>query len=199
MNADSTDPLPADGILATVPAADPDDTAEMIPGSMSMSMPDDTEEAPADSPDDAPEDPLPDSYPGEYDVSEDAYITHDYNCTELEALYEEAPGTLGGSDMMYILDLCKRGEISTTEEVTAAIEKYEGPNPTVDDQIANLADKICAKALVAKEETEVLAEINAACAVDPRDNDHILDLIPKLHAEQHPEAEEDDEGKVILL
>ena len=104
-----------------------------------------------------------------------------FDCSTLQQLSENSPATLEGSDLARIKDDCDEGIISTAEEVARAIEEYEAPNPSMDDQIDITATGICENAPTLMDD-QVMKEIKEACEEDPRKNEHIVDLAGRLQA-----------------
>ena len=96
---------------------------------------------------------------------------------------------------MLIKQHCDEGMISTADEVAETIEAFESPfNPTVDEQLALMADEICIKALNATATDEDLEEIQAACKEDPRDDEKVVDSMNRVAAKHAPV-----EGTFVLL
>ena len=118
----------------------------------------------------------PDTYP--FNITD----PNDVDCAYLQALYGKVPELFGGSDMMVIEQMCENGEISTAEDVTQAFEEFEGPNPKLDEQIVLMATNICEKTLGHSDDS--LTAIQEACAEDPRDDEHIVDLTVIYQAQQ---------------
>ena len=97
--------------------------------------------------------------------------------------------------MLVIEQMCENGEISTAEDVKHALEEYEGPDPTLDEQIVLMATKICKKSL--GQSDAALTAIQEACAEDPHDDEGIVDLAIQYQAEQS--STNSTEGMFILL
>ena len=113
------------------------------------------------------------------------------DCSALQELSETAPAILEGSDLAIIKEKCGQGIISTADQVAKAVEEYEGPNPSLDDQIAIMAADICEK--VSTLDDQVTTEIKEACGEDPCDDEHVVDAAAKLQAQHSP-----TEGNIVL-
>ena len=119
------------------------------------------------------------------------FSPENFDCLALQELSETAPGILQGSDLAIIKEKCDQGIISTSDEVVKAVAEYEGPNPSLDDQITIMATDICEEASTMDDQS--LNEIKEACAENPRDDEHVVDVAAKLQAQQSP-----TEGDIVL-
>lgn len=136
----------------------PDDFSMSMP--MSMSMPDE-------------------QYYSGYDSALD--------CSVLQQMWQTDPKSIEGSDLMIIKKYCDEGLLSTAAEVAKAIQAFEGPsNPTVDEQLALLADQVCHDS--SNVTSEDLNEVHVACEEDPRDDEKVIDAIARLASKGSPEA-----------
>jgi len=106
------------------------------------------------------------------------------DCPALQELSKSAPTILEGSDLAIIKDKCDQGIISTADQVAKAVDDYEGPNPSLDDQIAIMAAEICDK--VSTLDDQVTTEIKEACGENPRDDESVVDVAAKLQAQNSP-------------
>ena len=116
-----------------------------------------------------------------------------FDCFALQQMWNDDPKSIEGSDLMLIKQHCDEGIISTAEEVAQAIEDFESPfNPTVDEQLAIMAQDICANVPNANDED--LEEVQAACKEDPRDDEKVVDALARFKSKYSP-----DEGAFILF
>jgi len=109
------------------------------------------------------------------------------DCPAIQKLSKTDPALVEGSTMAIIKDKCDQGIISTADEVTKALKDWEGPNPNLDNQIANMATDICEKVSTIDEQSST--EIKEACGEDPRDHEHVVDVAAKLQAQHSPPPE----------
>ena len=119
------------------------------------------------------------------------FSSESFDCSALQELSETAPAILQGSDLAIIKEKCDQGLIFTADEVAEAVEEYEGPNPNLDNQITIMATDICEKASTMDD--QFLKGIKEACAADPRDDEHVVDVATKLQAQHSP-----TEGDIFL-
>ena len=109
------------------------------------------------------------------------------DCSALQQRWKTDPRSIEGSDLMLVKQYCDEGLISTAAEVSEVIEAFEGPdNPTVDEQLALLADQACEDSSNVNDED--LDEVHAACGEDPRDNEKVVDVLARLANKGSPEA-----------
>ena len=102
------------------------------------------------------------------------------------ALQQMDPRSISGSDLMIIRDYCDEGLLSTADEVAEAIDAFELPgNPSIDEQFAAMANETCGHA--SNETHQDFAEVQAACAEDPRDDEAVIDALTRLSARYSPE------------
>ena len=121
----------------------------------------------------------------------DVRYNTDIDCFTLQEMWNTDPKSIEGSDLMIIKDYCDQGLLSTAAEVAEAIEAFEGPfNPTIDEQLAIMADQICANAPL--ETDEEYGEIRNACEEDSRDDEKVVDALARFSVQHFPE-----EGTVV--
>ena len=102
------------------------------------------------------------------------------DCSALQQIWNNDPKSIEGSDIMVIEKHCEEGLLSTAQEVAQAIQEFELPgNPSIDEQFAVMADKVCDNAPLKTEDYE---EVRAACDEDPRDNEKVVDALIRLAA-----------------
>eukprot|EP00956_Cyclotella_meneghiniana_P012460 scaffold17714_cov39-Cyclotella_meneghiniana.AAC.2 len=131
--------------------------------------------------------------PPEEDDDEDSLPL---DCSALQQVWDTDPESIKGSDLLLIKEACDQGVLSTEEEVAAAIDAFEGPNPSLDDQFTIMADDICMHAL--NETDSIFNEIQNACEEDPRDDEDIIDAYARLASEQLPKEGNDGCSKKAL-
>lgn len=88
--------------------------------------------------------------------------------------------------------------ITTDEQVNAIIQSVDAPNPSPEDQITGIADRICelvTKGTIHKDAD--VTEIEAACSAEPRDNNDVINAASKVQA-QDPNAVKDEEAEALL-
>ena len=119
--------------------------------------------------------------PPEEDDDEDSLPL---DCSALQQVWDTDPESIKGSDLLLIKEACDQGVLSTEEEVAEAIDAFEGPNPSLDDQFTIMADDICMHAL--NETDSIFNEIQDACEEDPRDDEDVIDAYARLASEQLP-------------
>ena len=109
------------------------------------------------------------------------------DCSVLQQMWQTDPKSINGSDLMLIKQYCDEGLLSTAAEVAETIQAFEGPsNPTVDEQLALLADQVCDDSSNVIDEE--LDEVHAACEEDPRDDEKVIDAVARLASKGSPEA-----------
>eukprot|EP00956_Cyclotella_meneghiniana_P009086 scaffold12435_cov33-Cyclotella_meneghiniana.AAC.6 len=110
------------------------------------------------------------------------------DCSVLQQMWQTDPKSIEGSDLMIIKKYCDEGLLSTAAEVAKTIQAFEGPsNPTVDEQLALLADQVCHDS--SNLTSEDLNEVHVACEEDPRDDEKVIDVIARLASKGSPEAD----------
>ncbi len=108
------------------------------------------------------------------------------DCSALQRMWDNDHRSIAGSDLQLILEECDRGFISTADEVAEAIEAFEGPgNPSIDEQLAIMADETCENNLTHTDQD--FDEVRAACEEDPHDNEQVLDALARLSARHTPD------------
>lgn len=117
------------------------------------------------------------------------------DCDALQQMWNEDPASIEASDLGIIKQYCDEGLLSTANEVAEAIDAFELPgNPSIDDQVAAMAHEICNQTFY--ETNEDFAEVQAACAVDPRDDEEVVDALARLSAKYSPKNEQ---GEFVVL
>lgn len=172
------------------PAANQDEAAETpeIP---------ETPETPGANQDEAAETP---ETPGANQDDPYANVSNEpvtFNCSIIEDMWEKDPDVLLGTQFAEIQELCAK-DLINEEQINAMIQSVDAPNPSPEDQITGIADRICE--LLSKGATNKdadVSEIEAACSAEPRDNDDVIDAASKLQA-QDPNAVKDEEADALL-
>jgi hypothetical protein len=121
-----------------------------------------------------------------------------FNCSMIEEMWEKDPDVLLGTKFVEIQEGCAKGVITTDEQVNAIIQSVDAPNPSPEDQITGIADRICelvTKGTIHKDAD--VTEIEAACSAEPRDNDDVINAASKVQA-QDPNAVKDEEAEALL-
>ena len=120
------------------------------------------------------------------DMSMSMSYTDGPDCAALQQMWNEDPTSIEGSDLMLIKQYCDGGLLSTASEVAQAIAAFELPgNPSLDEQFGAMAHEICNQTFDMTNED--FAEVQAACAVDPRDDEEVIDALARLSAKYSPE------------
>jgi len=101
-----------------------------------------------------------------------------FDCLELQETSATAPQILEGSFLKTVKEECDAGIISTAEDVAKELERLEGPNSNLDDQLEILANDLCKK--YSTTDDKDLENIREACAEVPRNNEHVVDVAANL-------------------
>jgi len=126
---------------------------------------------------------------GQDDESSETPAPEALNCSTIEGIWDEDPDVLVGTPYVEILDKCESGEITKVEEVAAEVEAVLAPNPSIDDQMASIANDICDNLSSGQTDADT-STIKAACSAEPRDNDAVVDAAGKVQAENTPKDED---------
>ena len=123
------------------------------------------------------------------DPDEPSSSVEGFDCQDLQGMSEDNPDMIAGSTLSIAKELCDQGNITTSDEVAEVLNQYEGSNPDLDDQVAIMATQLCEKALLM--DSEFMNETKNACAEDPRNDEHVVDVAAndvaaRLQAQQSP-------------
>lgn len=90
--------------------------------------------------------------------------------------------------MADLADDCRLGYINSSEDFAEKLEELKNPRPqlTVEEQIAEMAHKICNGVT---EDTDIDPETKTACLEDPRDDEAVLDAAVRDEFEKSDETE----------
>ena len=96
--------------------------------------------------------------------------------------------TLTGSPLHDLKEDCMEGTVNTTEQFKAKLEEYSNPHPrlTVDEQVAKMAEEICAKI---ETNSDIEQEIIDVCMEEPRNDDHVIDTVVRIEWAKNDETE----------
>ncbi|KAL3783390.1 hypothetical protein ACHAWO_012861 [Cyclotella atomus] len=107
-----------------------------------------------------------------------------FNCSMIEEMWEKDP-------MSFLVP-----SLSKYRKVVP--RSVDAPNPSPEDQITGIADRICelvTKGTIHKDAD--VTEIEAACSAEPRDNNDVINAASKVQA-QDPNAVKDEEAEALL-
>jgi len=107
-----------------------------------------------------------------------------FDCSTIEQIWSTDHTAIEGTTLMTLKEQCEKGTISTPEELAALFEDLEGSqNPGLEDQIAILANDICAS--VSSNLSNIPDDVKVACLENPRNDDSVVDIAANFQDQQY--------------
>jgi hypothetical protein len=124
----------------------------------------------------------------------------DINCTTVMHAWNvfnfSSGGEMSGTDFETLKEACDKGSITSSEEVARESTRLNGlHNITIEEQLTNMANEICANTLIKANEN--MSAVHAACTEEPRDVNSVVDASARAVKEQKPDN--DAEGEMAEI